>query len=90
MLGKNLLKQEKLKIIQNIKELNEKIIKKEVIKRLLKTVFYYAKNQVLENKRYKDIKDSNYFWIERTENSTIEETVRKAERHFGLVEKSIT
>lgn len=44
----------------------------------------------LDEKGNHDVKDSNYFWIERTENSTIEETVRKAERHFGLVEKSIT
>ena len=46
--------------------------------------------KALNEKRYNDIKGSNYFWIERTENSTIEETVQKAERHFGFVEKSIT
>lgn len=40
--------------------------------------------KALNEKRYNDIKGSNYFWIERTENSTIEETVQKAERHFGL------
>lgn len=41
----------------------------------------------LNEKRCNDIKSSNYFWIERTENSTINETVRKVEQHFGLVEK---
>ena len=39
----------------------------------------------INDKRCNDIKDSNYFWIERTENSTVEETVRKVEKHFGLV-----
>ena len=38
----------------------------------------------LNEKSYNDIRDSNYFWIERTENSTIEETVRKVEQHFGF------
>lgn len=36
----------------------------------------------LNEKSYHDIRDSNYFWIERTENSTIEETVRKVEQHL--------
>ena len=39
----------------------------------------------LNETRCNDIKGSNYFWIERTENSTVEETVRKVEQHFGLV-----
>ena len=39
----------------------------------------------LNEKRCNDIKCSNYFWIERTENSTVNETVRKVEQHFGLV-----
>ena len=34
--------------------------------------------------RYKDIKGSNYFWIERTEKSTVNETVRNVEQYFGL------
>ena len=33
---------------------------------------------------YNAIKDSDYYWIERTSKSTIEETVEKVERHFGL------
>lgn len=39
----------------------------------------------LNEKNYKDIKDSGYFWLERTSGSTVEETVRKVERHLGLV-----
>ncbi len=39
----------------------------------------------LNEKSYKDIKDSGYYWIERTPDSTIDETVGKAERHFGFV-----
>lgn len=39
----------------------------------------------LNEKLYNDVKCSNYFWIERTENSTVNETVRKVELHFGLV-----
>lgn len=39
----------------------------------------------LNEKSYKDIKDSNYYWIERTPDSTVDETVGKAERHFGFV-----
>ncbi len=41
--------------------------------------------KMLNEKRYHDIKGSSYLWIERTDNSTVEETVRKAERHFGFV-----
>ena len=40
--------------------------------------------KALNEKKCNDIRGSNYLWIERTENSTIEETVRKVERHFGL------
>ena len=39
----------------------------------------------LNEKRCKDIKDSNYYWIERTCSSTIRETAEKVERHFGFV-----
>lgn len=39
----------------------------------------------LNEKSYSDIKDSDYYWIERTSKSTVEETVKKVERHFGLV-----
>ena len=38
----------------------------------------------LNEKRYQDIKDSLYYWIERTPKSTIDETLEKVERHFGL------
>ena len=41
----------------------------------------------LNEKSYNDIKNSSYFWIERTENSTVYETVRKVERHFGFTDK---
>lgn len=39
----------------------------------------------LNEKHYSDIKESGYFWLERTPESTVEETVIKVERHFGLV-----
>lgn len=39
----------------------------------------------LNEKHYSDIKESGYFGLERTSESTVEETVRKVERHFGLV-----
>lgn len=42
----------------------------------------------LNEKRCADIKCSNYFWLERTANSTIDDTVRKVEQHFGLVAKA--
>ncbi len=38
----------------------------------------------LNEKSYNDIKNSDYFWIERTESSTVDDTVRKVEQHFGL------
>lgn len=43
----------------------------------------------LNEKRCKDIKNSNYFWLQRTEQSTVEETVRKVARHFGLIPKDV-
>ncbi len=39
----------------------------------------------LNEKSYNDIKNSGYFWIERTPKSTVYETARKVERHFGFV-----
>ena len=39
----------------------------------------------LNEKHYRDIKESGYFWLERTPQSTVEETADKVERHFGLV-----
>ena len=41
--------------------------------------------KTLNEKTYNDIKGSNYLWIERTESSTIEETVRKVEQYFSFV-----
>ncbi len=38
----------------------------------------------LNEERYHAIKNSTYFWVERTAESTVEDTVRKVERHFGL------
>jgi len=38
----------------------------------------------LNGKYYNAIKASDYYWIERTFKSTVDETVEKAERHFGL------
>lgn len=40
----------------------------------------------LNEKHYSDIKESDYFWLERTSASTVEETVEKVEKHFGLSE----
>lgn len=31
-----------------------------------------------------DIKNSSFFWIERTENSTVDDTLSRVEKHFGL------
>lgn len=38
----------------------------------------------LNEKRIAAIRDSEYFWLERTENSTVEQTVNAVARHFGL------
>lgn len=38
--------------------------------------------QKINLERYSQIQNSHYFWVERTEYSTVEETVRKVERHF--------
>lgn len=40
----------------------------------------------LNEKRIAAIKSSEYRWIERTANSTVEQTLRLVEEHFGLVE----
>ena len=37
-------------------------------------------------RRCESIKNSKYFWLERDENSTVDETVRKVEQHFKLLE----
>lgn len=39
----------------------------------------------LNEKHYRAIKDSDYYWIERTSRNTVEETVGKVERHFGFL-----
>lgn len=41
----------------------------------------------LNEKRCRDIKDSDYYWIERTAKGTIDETAEKVERHFGFIKK---
>ncbi len=38
----------------------------------------------LNEKHYSDIKASDYFWLERTSQSTVEDTVKKVERYFGM------
>lgn len=43
--------------------------------------------KTLNEKRCNDIKSSNYLWIERNENSTIGDTVKKVEQHFGFGKK---
>lgn len=44
--------------------------------------------KALNEKRYRDIKDSGYYWLERTPASTVGETVEKIERLFGFVENA--
>lgn len=44
----------------------------------------------LNEKGYHDIKDSDYYWIERTPDSTVDETAGKAERHFGFVKNDFS
>lgn len=41
--------------------------------------------QSLNEKSYEDIKNSDFFWVERTATSTVEDTVAQVERHFGLI-----
>ncbi len=43
--------------------------------------------QSLNEKSYKDIKNSNFFWLERTPESTVEDRVAQVEKHFGLGKK---
>ncbi len=40
----------------------------------------------LNLKRYERIQKSDYFWIERKENSTVDETVRKVAQHFQFAQ----
>ena len=39
--------------------------------------------RTLNEKRYNDIKNSNYFWLERDNHRSIEETIKLVEQHFG-------
>ena len=39
----------------------------------------------LNQNHYNAVKDSEYYWIERTPSSTVAETVKKVERHFGFM-----
>lgn len=39
----------------------------------------------LNNERCETIRNSNFFWIERDENSTVQETLQMVEKHFNLV-----
>lgn len=43
----------------------------------------------LNEKKYEDIKNSDYFWIEKDNTSTIDETVRKVEQHFDFTRKKL-
>lgn len=38
----------------------------------------------LNMKQYEDIKTSGYFWLERTADSSVEDAVKKVEKHFAL------
>lgn len=38
----------------------------------------------LNEEKYTMIKNSHYFWLERDQNSTVEETVQKVEHYLGL------
>ena len=44
-----------------------------------------AKYIIVFQKCYTDIKNSDYFWLERMPESTVEDTVANVEKHFGLV-----
>lgn len=44
----------------------------------------------LHMKEYHAIKDSNYFWMERDAQSTVDHTVREVERHLGLRRDPLT
>lgn len=44
----------------------------------------------LNEKKCHDIKNSDYYWIERTTKSTVDETVGKVERHFGFIKNDFS
>lgn len=41
--------------------------------------------QTLNEGFYHAVKNNDYFWLERTSASTVEETIRKVEQHFGFI-----
>lgn len=41
----------------------------------------------LNENYYNAIKENDYYWVERTPNSTVDETAEKVERHFGFAQK---
>ncbi len=43
----------------------------------------------LNEKAYNEIKNSEYFWIERTNESTIYDTIQEVEKHLGLNENKL-
>ena len=43
----------------------------------------------LNEKRFNNIKNSEYFWVERTKLSTVEDTVKKVEQHFGFLKNDL-
>lgn len=45
--------------------------------------------QSLNERLYREVKTSEYCWIERTSTSTVEDTVAKVEQHFGLVQRAL-
>ena len=46
--------------------------------------------QSLNEKSYMDIKNSDFFWLERTSESTVEDMVVRVEKHLGLGKKEFS
>ena len=40
--------------------------------------------EYLSKEKYDKIKMSDYFWIERNKDSTVNDTLQKVEKHFGF------
>lgn len=40
--------------------------------------------ELINRKRYEQIKESSYFWLEKNEDSTVEGTTSRVAKHFGL------
>ena len=45
--------------------------------------------QSLNEQTWTAIRDSDDYWIERTPDSTVDETARKVARHFGFVKNDV-